>query len=68
MSLSFAGRWLGLPDGQGGRALRLLAMVFSVSASLAFMKAAQNGIFLGFFDRSAIPWAFAAAATTLRPC
>lgn len=58
-------RWLAVPDGQERKALRLVAMIFFFSAALVLMKAAQSGIFLEAFERSAIPWAFAASAVTL---
>jgi hypothetical protein len=58
-------RWLDLPDGQGGRAARMLALVFFLSAALALMKAAQSGLFLAGCGRAAIPWAFAASSVLL---
>jgi HEAT repeat protein len=63
--LGLVERWLGLADGEGGRAVRLLSLVFSMSAGLALLKAAQSGIFLLAYPRSTIPWAFAASAVTL---
>jgi len=58
-------RVLGIAEGQGGRALRLLLLVFTMSGALVLLKAAQNGIFLSAYGRSTIPWAFAASAITL---
>ncbi len=58
-------RWLDLPEGQGGRALRMLALVLFLSAALALMKSAQSGIFLAICARRDIPWAFAASSITL---
>ena len=58
-------RWLAIPEGLGPRAARLVAMIFSLSASLAFLKAAQSGLFLEVFSRDMIPWAFALSALTL---
>lgn len=56
---------LGLGEGEGRRALRQLLLVFVASAALVLLKAAQSGIFLAAYPRSAIPWAFAASAFTL---
>ncbi len=56
---------LAIPEGSGARALRMLALIFSMSAALVLMKAAQSGIFLSAYPRSAIPWAFAASAVVL---
>ncbi len=58
-------RWLDLPEGQGGRALRMLALVLFLSAALALMKSAQSGIFLAVCQRATIPWAFAASSIVL---
>lgn len=58
-------RAVGLAEGEGGRALRLLGFVFSFSFALVTSKAAQSGLFLMSYPRSAIPWAFAASAVTL---
>ena len=58
-------RAAGLAEGEGGRALRLVGLVFSFSLALVLSKAAQSGIFLMAYPRSAIPWAFAASAVTL---
>jgi HEAT repeat protein len=58
-------RAFGLAEGEGGRALRLLGFVFSFSFALVTSKAAQSGLFLMSYPRSAIPWAFAASAVTL---
>jgi hypothetical protein len=56
---------LGIPEGSGARALRMLTLIFSMSGALVMMKAAQSGLFLSAYPRSAIPWAFAASAITL---
>ncbi len=56
---------LGLREGEGPRALRLLGLIFTMSAALVLLKAAQSGIFLVAYPRSTIPWAFAASALTL---
>ncbi|HJL06415.1 MAG TPA: cyclic nucleotide-binding domain-containing protein [Polyangiaceae bacterium LLY-WYZ-15_(1-7)] len=40
-------------------------MIFALSLALALLKAAQSGLFLEAYDRSAIPWAFALSAVTL---
>ncbi len=58
-------RLLGVGEGEVRRALRQLALVFVASAALVLLKAAQGGIFLAAYPRSAIPWAFAASALTL---
>lgn len=58
-------RWLDLPEGQGGRALRMLSLVLFLSAALALMKSAQSGIFLSVCERRDIPWAFAASSIVL---
>lgn len=57
--------WLDLPEGQGARALRMLALIFLLSAALSLMKAAQSGIFLAAYPRTAIPWAFASSSLLL---
>ncbi|MDQ3035577.1 MAG: hypothetical protein M3Y87_24435, partial [Myxococcota bacterium] len=62
---SLAAAWLDVPEGQGARAVRMLALVFLMSAALSLMKAAQSGIFLAAYPRSAIPWAFAASSVLL---
>ncbi|MBK7777219.1 MAG: cyclic nucleotide-binding domain-containing protein [Sandaracinaceae bacterium] len=56
---------LAIPEGSGARALRMLTLIFSMSGALVLMKAAQSGIFLAAYPRSAIPWAFAASAVML---
>lgn len=61
----FVAAWLDLPEGQGGRALRMLALIFLLSSALSLMKAAQSGIFLAAYARSIIPWAFAASSVLL---
>lgn len=58
-------RALAIPEGSGARALRMLTLIFTMSGALVMMKAAQSGLFLAAFPRSAIPWAFAASAVTL---
>lgn len=63
--LSRVARAVGLADGEGGRAVRLLSLVFVMSGALVLLKAAQSGIFLLAYGRSMIPWAFAASALTL---
>ncbi|MCS6901194.1 MAG: cyclic nucleotide-binding domain-containing protein [Myxococcales bacterium] len=63
--LSQIERWLGLADGEGGRATRLLALVFTLSSALVLLKAAQSGIFLAAYPKAMIPWAFAVSAVTL---
>ncbi|AKF08300.1 cyclic nucleotide-binding domain-containing protein [Sandaracinus amylolyticus] len=61
----FVAAWLDLPEGQGGRAVRMLALIFLLSSALSLMKAAQSGIFLVAYPRSMIPWAFAASSVLL---
>jgi HEAT repeat protein len=58
-------RLLGLADGEGSKAVRLLSLVFTMSSALVLLKAVQSGIFLVAYPRSVIPWAFAASAVTL---
>ncbi len=58
-------RALGLGEGELARAVRLLALVFAVSAALVMLKSAQNGIFLLAYPRSMIPFAFLASALVL---
>lgn len=58
-------RWLAIPDGHEARAGRLVAMVFLMSAAMVLLKAAQSGLFLEAYPRSAIPWAFAVSAVVL---
>jgi CRP-like cAMP-binding protein/HEAT repeat protein len=58
-------RVIGLAEGEGGRAARLLGLVFAMSSALVLLKAAQSGIFLSSYPRTTIPWAFAASAVTL---
>ncbi len=57
--------WLGLPAGHGMRAVRACGLVFVASSALVWIKAAQNGIFLGGCARGDIPWTFAMAALVL---
>lgn len=58
-------RWLDLPEGRGGRALRMLVLVFLLSVGLSLIKSAQSGIFLSAYPRTVIPWAFAASSVVL---
>ncbi|MCB9601579.1 MAG: cyclic nucleotide-binding domain-containing protein [Sandaracinus sp.] len=58
-------RALDIPDGAGGRATRIVGLVFLLNVGLAFLKTAQSGLFLEAFERSAIPWAFAVSAVVL---
>ncbi len=61
----FLARWLDLPEGQGARAARMLALVFALSAGLSLMKSAQSGVFLAAYPRTMIPWAFACSSVLL---
>ncbi len=54
-----------MPDGQGGKASRLVALMFLSSLALVVLKAAQSGIFLATHESSAIPQVFAASAIVL---
>lgn len=56
---------LKVPDGQGGKAARLVALMFVSSLALVLLKAAQSGIFLATHPSSAIPQVFAASAIVL---
>lgn len=56
---------LGVQGGELPRALRLLSLIFLGSAALALLKAAQGGVFLAAYPRSAIPHAFAVSALSL---
>lgn len=58
-------RWLGLQGDEERRAWRLLSLVFTSSAALVLVKAAQSGLFLERYGRETIPWAFAASAGVL---
>lgn len=58
-------RWLGIPDGRGQTAFRLVLLTFTLGLALVVAKAAQSGLFLTAYDRSAIPWAFAVSAIVL---
>lgn len=58
-------RALGLGEGEGGKAARLVALVFLVSAALVMLKSAQNSIFLMAYPRTMIPLAFIASAAAL---
>jgi len=64
-ALSAMASALGLPEAEVPRAARLLILIFVTSAALAVLKAAQGGVFLAAYDRSAIPRAFAASALSL---
>jgi hypothetical protein len=57
--------FLGVGDAELARAMRLLLLVFATSAALALLKAAQGGVFLSAYPRSAIPRAFAVSALSL---
>lgn len=57
--------FLGLSEGEGPRALRLVSLIFVMSLGLVLLKAAQSGIFLVSYPRTMIPWAFAASAVLL---
>jgi len=59
------GTLLGIPEGHEGRALRLIALVFVVSAAFSLLKSAQAGIFLAAYPVRFLPWAFAASAVGL---
>jgi hypothetical protein len=61
----FVARWLDLPEGQGARAARMLALVFALSAGLSLIKSAQSGVFLAAYPRTMIPWAFACSSVLL---
>ena len=61
--LARVARLVGLAEGEGGRATRLLGLVFAMSSALVLLKAAQSGIFLSAYPRKMIPWAFAASAS-----
>lgn len=56
---------LGVEGAELTRALRLLSLIFVGSAALSLLKAAQGGVFLSAYPRSAIPHAFAASAVSL---
>ena len=58
-------RWLGIPDGRGPTALRLVLLIFTLGLALVVAKAAQSGLFLSAYERDAIPWAFAVSALVL---
>ncbi len=58
-------RWLGIPDGRGRTAFRLVLLTFTLGLALVVSKAAQSGLFLTAYERSAIPWAFAVSAIVL---
>ncbi len=61
----FIARVLHLGEGELGRASRLVALIFSLSAALVMIKSAQSGIFLMAYPKTMIPWAFFASAITL---
>src|SRR5262245_12484517 len=56
---------VGVREGEGARLARLTGLIFSLSAALVIGKAAQNGIFLSLYPRSAIPIAFMDSAVVL---
>jgi AAA family ATP:ADP antiporter len=58
-------RLFAVPDGQGGKVGRLVALMFVSSLALVVLKAAQSGIFLATHPSSAIPPVFAASAVVL---
>jgi hypothetical protein len=62
---SFIARALHLGEGELGRAARLVALIFALSACLVMIKSAQSGIFLMAYPKTMIPWAFFASAITL---
>ncbi|HEY1958465.1 MAG TPA: cyclic nucleotide-binding domain-containing protein [Polyangiaceae bacterium] len=62
---SFVARALRLGEGESPRAVRLVALIFSVSAVLVMIKSAQSGIFLMAYPKTMIPWAFLASAIAL---
>ena len=59
------GELLGVPEKKGRTAVRLVALVFSVSAAFAPLKAAQSALFLAAFSAEQLPWAFAVSAFCL---
>ncbi len=56
---------LGVAESEVARAIRLLVLIFTTSAALALLKAAQGGVFLSVYPRNRIPHAFAASALVL---
>jgi hypothetical protein len=61
----WSSRALGLAEGELPRAVRLIGLIFVVSASLVILKSAQNGIFLNAYPKTMIPKAFFASAALL---
>src|SRR6185312_2186256 len=62
---NFVARALRLGEGEAPRAVRLVALIFSVLAVLVMIKSAQSGIFLMAYPKTMIPWAFLASAIAL---
>ncbi len=62
---SFIARALRLGEGELTRAMRLVGLIFMLSAALVLIKSAQSGIFLMAYPKTMIPWAFFASALTL---
>jgi Cyclic nucleotide-binding domain len=58
-------RALGLGEGEGAKAARLVSLIFLISVSLVLLKSAQNSIFLMAYPRTMIPYAFIASAAAL---
>ncbi|HVV84938.1 MAG TPA: HEAT repeat domain-containing protein, partial [Kofleriaceae bacterium] len=56
---------IGLQEREAGRALRLLAFAFLLTAALVLLKTAQRGIFLTSYSRDRIPDAFMVSAAVL---
>src|SRR5512147_2590645 len=56
---------IGVRDGEAGRAARLLAFAFLLTAALVLLKSAQRGIFLTSYGRDRIPDAFMVSAAVL---
>lgn len=56
---------LGVPEGRGWTAARLVTLVFGVSCAFAPLKSAQSALFLSAYDADLLPWAFAASAFVL---
>jgi HEAT repeat protein len=56
---------VGVREGEAGRLGRLIALIFALSAAVVIAKAAQSGIFLSVYPRSAIPIAFIYSALVL---
>jgi HEAT repeat protein len=56
---------IGVREGEAGRAARLIAFAFLLTAALVLLKSAQRGIFLTSYGRERIPDAFMASAAVL---